>query len=228
MYLWNIREQSLAALEGSLKREYAIVEECLTLIEKYSNRFKEYMYDDANYSEFALACHLSLNRVHHLAQGALTLILDGLMLELFSLLRTLVEGSQTVAYLSEDLKRAEKLLSDNPPTTGKIASEIKTEKAHEQELNKLAHGLKSFINDTYTHFSLRVGTRFPLELSYSQEELKRSLHALYCHLCSTIIYTQRCVVLIDPTDVYFQLELELFLAQAKGSFDDLFTAEKPL
>lgn len=107
MYLWNIREQSLKALEGPLKQEYALTEECLTLIEKYSNRFKEYTQNDKNHKELALVCHLLLNRVYHLAHGTLSLLLDGLMLESFSLLRTLVEGSQTIAYVSEDPKRAE-------------------------------------------------------------------------------------------------------------------------
>src|SRR5437868_4585566 len=96
MELWKVRGQSLAALEGNLKREYELLEECLALIKKYIKRFRQYAINDQIHKELAAVCFHLLIRVHHLAHGVLSLALDGLMLESFSLLRTLVEGAQMI------------------------------------------------------------------------------------------------------------------------------------
>lgn len=108
----------------------------------------EYEAQSAN-STYARVCGLTLLKGKNLAQGSLSLVLDGLGQECGALLRPLIEYAELLTYLNQNPAEAENAAANDLPKAGVRAKTI----------SATSQGLREHLNEhashsSYSHYSL--------------------------------------------------------------------------
>ena len=141
--MWNYREQSLAALEGALRDEAALIRDGLDLV----NTCIKLLAAEPQDGPYARIYALILVKAKHFAFACFTLTLDGLSQESGALLRLWIEAIELLHYLNADPAppgRFEEFWLRKLPSAGNIAKAIG---GHFQSL-------RSQLSSTASHFSV--------------------------------------------------------------------------
>ena len=132
MDIWNVRNQALAALDTDLKQEkelldegFLLLEQCIELLCSYTDD------DDQDKATFIAYCCAALVKARRLALSSYSLCLDGLAFEAGALMRTLIEGWQTLIFFRLDPQRIKLAVDEKMPTAGEIAQKIDDENHNE-------------------------------------------------------------------------------------------------
>jgi len=137
--LWDTRTRAMSANESKLQEEAATVYQAFSLLDEMLVIFHS---EDTTFCRVA---GLTLLKARNLAQGILSLSLDGLAQEAGALLRPLIECIELIEYFRKDPKRMDEALESRLPSAGEIGKRI------HGEFQKL----RAYLNDHASHFSLK-------------------------------------------------------------------------
>ncbi len=135
--LWDTRTRAMSANESKLQEEAATVYQAFSLLDEMLVIFHS---EDTTFCRVA---GLTLLKARNLAQGILSLSLDGLAQEAGALLRPLIECLELVTYFYLNPQRVEEVLEDRLPSAGEIGKRI-----HGKFQN-----LRNYLNEHASHFS---------------------------------------------------------------------------
>lgn len=145
MDLWQTRSLSWSYLNDQHPSRVSVVlsafdqiDQCIDELERLSNE-----------STMARACGLTLLKGKNLAQGSLSLVLEGLGQESGALLRPMIECVELLTYLRQYPEKAEDAVQNALPKAGKRAKAIEG----------IYQGLREHLNEhashsSYSHFAL--------------------------------------------------------------------------
>ena len=204
MNLWNTRNQSLSALENSLRQEAQVIEEAFALIDECINRFQQI----SATSQFSRVCGLTLIKARNLALGCYSLCLDGLAQEAGAILRPLLETTELLAYFREGPSRVELAIDGKLPPAGKIAKTIESD----------FKDLRDYFNRHASHFgfsfeSLRHVVNFRdfswiTAQSYDEHVLRTNLGTVFAFLVSVAFEGANCLSVAGSLDNNFADRIE--------------------
>ena len=117
---WRVREQSLAQLEGPLRRFSGAIDECFAVLDAALEEFA----GRANEDSFMFFCGVTATKARRLAWGYLSLALDGLSADAPILLRPLLEAFELLVYFEQDPSRIAEAREDRLPSPGNVAKAI--------------------------------------------------------------------------------------------------------
>ena len=137
--LWNAREASWDYLNSKHPSRVAVVFRTFALIDQCISEYET----KAPADTFARICGLTLLKGKNLAQGSLSLILDGLGQESGALLRPWVEYIELLTYLRTFPEEAERAAENDLPSAGKRAMKIEG----------IYQGLREHLNENASHSS---------------------------------------------------------------------------
>lgn len=135
--LWKTREEALAALEGPLRQEAAMLQDAFALMDECIARL---LTRDTKYTR---VCAITMIKARNLELGCYSLALDGLAQEGGALFRLVVETLELLIYFWKDPARMGEAIEGNLPPAGKIA----------QKIEGNLKGLRDFLNSHASHFS---------------------------------------------------------------------------
>ena len=135
--LWKTREEALAALEGPLLQEAAMLQDAFALMDECIARL---LTRDTKYTR---VCAITMIKARNLELGCYSLALDGLAQEGGALFRPVVETLELLIYFWKDPARVDEAIEGNLPPAGKIA----------QKIEGNLKGLRDFLNSHASHFS---------------------------------------------------------------------------
>ena len=176
--MWSTREESLKALNTTLKAEADLIYEGFKIIEKISQKLSS-ISDSTGYSR---VCGLVLIKGRNLCQGMFSLSLEGLAQESGALLRPTIECFELLEYFNQEPNRIEKIFKGKLPTAGEISKEIKGKfKDLRGYLNAHASHL-SIGKESMVHLINWSEGSFKTKQTYSEKVLKINLSMLFCFL----------------------------------------------
>ena len=118
--LWQTRSQSWAYLSAQHPSRVAVVLRSFELIDRCVD---EYEATSAS-NTYSRVCGLTLLKAKNLAQGSLSLVLDGLGQEAGALLRPMIEYTELLTYLRTFPEKADKVAENTLPSAGQRAKAI--------------------------------------------------------------------------------------------------------
>jgi hypothetical protein len=143
--LWAARAAALEYLENQRQDQLAILSQTFGLIDQCVDAYESL----ANTDAYARICGLTLLKAKHLAQGAYSLVLDGLGQESGALLRPFIEYVELLTYLRENPAMAARAAENDLPKAGERAKAISGKfKDFRSHLNSHAS------HSAYSHYSL--------------------------------------------------------------------------
>lgn len=135
--LWKTREEALAALEGSLRQEAAILQDAFTLMD---GCIAQLLARDTKYTR---VCAITMIKARNLELGCYSLALDALAQEGGALFRLVVETLELLVYFWKDPARVDEAIEGTLPSAGKIA----------QKIEGNLKGLRDFLNSHACKFA---------------------------------------------------------------------------
>ncbi len=143
--IWDAREQSWNHLTAHHPSRVAVLLQTFELIDQCVAEYEA----ESNNSTYARVCGLTLLKGKNLAQGSLSLVLDGLGQESGALLRPLIEYAELLTYLNQNPEQAENAAVNDLPKAGVRAKAISgTSQGLREHLNEHAS------HSSYSHYSL--------------------------------------------------------------------------
>lgn len=136
--LWEVRQQSILALDGELKPLGAMIAEALDLIDGCALRLEDLK------EPSGLVCALVLAKARNLAVGCYSLSLDALGQEGGALFRPLIECLEMLTYFKLEPRRIDEALEDRLPSAGVIA----------QQIGGSFKNLRAYLNSHASHLSI--------------------------------------------------------------------------
>jgi len=188
--MWNTtREESLKALNTTLKDEGDLIYEGFEIIEEIAQKLSGI----SDSSSFSRVCGLVLIKGRNLCQGLFGLALEGLAQESGALLRPTIECFELLEYFYQDPKRIEKALKGKLPSAGEIAQKIKGKfKDLRNHLNVHASHL-SIAPESMVHLINWNEGSFKIKQVYSESVLKTNLSTLFCFLFFLCTSAAKCL-----------------------------------
>lgn len=143
--LWLAREKSWGYLNNDHPSRVSVVLNTFDLIDRCVDEYEA----ASSTNTYARICGLTLLKGKNLAQGSLSLILDGLGQESGALLRPLIEYIELLTYLRKFPDQANRAAQNDLPSAGKRATDI----------GGIYKGLREHLNEhashsAYSHYSL--------------------------------------------------------------------------
>jgi hypothetical protein len=185
--LWEVRQQSILALDGELRPFGSMIAEALDLIDTCALRL------EALKEPSGLVCALVLVKARNLAIGCYSLSLDALGQEGGALFRPLIECLEMLAYFRLDPQRIDEAIEDRLPSAGDIARHI----------DGGFRSLRTYLNSHASHLSVHPeamkhlidvrGGRLRLVQAHSIAVLRQNLGTLLVALTWLAIEALNCL-----------------------------------
>ncbi|SRR6266571_1201070 len=206
--LWKTREEALAALEGPLLQEAAILQDAFALMDECIARL---LTRDTKYTR---VCAITMIKARNLELGCYSLALDGLAQEGGALFRPVVETMELLIYFWKDPARVDEAIEGNLPPAGKIA----------QKIEGNLKGLRDFLNSHASHFSFtyeslqHIADLQNLDWKVTQPHNDNVLRQNLLFIFLTLLYIVKmgacCLSMEDPLTPAFADSIDT--AQEKG------------
>jgi len=139
MTLWATRDESLQALDTTLRREAQVLAECFALLDDAITRL-ESLKDE---TMFTRAAAVVLVKARNLGLACYSLALDGLGQEGGAVFRPLVEALELLTYFRLDPQRAALAVDGTLPRAGEIARAVEG----------TFRGIRDYLNTHASHFA---------------------------------------------------------------------------
>ncbi len=195
MGIWNIRNQALYALASELQQEKEVLEETFALFDVIVERFYDVYLQSNEKKVFAAVCCQTLLKLQRYALGTYSLYLDSLELEAGSLMRSLVEGWQLLIYFRLEPTRTEKVIFQNLPNMGTVASEI-DDKLHD-EIKETLRQMKNHFSENSSHFSLKEQAIRPIGRIFVNDIFWNQIRLLYIVIAQILSEASKCFSIIS-------------------------------
>jgi hypothetical protein len=173
--MWIIRNNSIKALETSLKNEGDIIFSGFSLIDDIIKIF-ESLSNKNLYPEF---CGITILKGKRFCLSLFELLLNGFGQEAGAILRPTIETIELLNYIRSDLSRLHEVSENKLPSAGKRAKLIngKLKKIREYLNTNASHF--SFTPDSIQHLYDLKNDKFKLETEYNETVFKTNLSIIY-------------------------------------------------
>ncbi len=206
--LWKTREEALAALEGPLRQEAAMLQDVFALTDEC---IAHLLTQD---TKFTRVCAITMIKARNLELGCYSLALDGLAQEGGALFRLVVETLELLTYFWKDPARVDKAIEGNLPPAGKIA----------QKIEGNLKGLREFLNTHASHFSFTYESLqhiadfqyfdWKVTQPHNDNVLRQNLLFIFLTLLSIVKTGACCLSMEEPLSSAFADSIDT--AQEKG------------
>lgn len=212
--LWQTRSQSWAYLNAQHPSRVAVVLRTFELIDRCVEEYEVH----SSSSTYSRICGLTLLKAKSLAQGSLSLILDGLGQEAGALLRPMIEYTELMTYLRMFPEKAEKAAENSLPSAGQRAKAIGgIYKDFREHLNEHA------AHSSYSHFALSHLLTSGLSFRKLQEFVPHVLETNFRDFTVQLqLMLQQGVLALEPTPSPKLMELAVAADRLKTRMLDVF------
>lgn len=177
-HLWSAREEALLHLRERHPSRVAVLDRTFELLDDCIEAFEL----SEQQTLYPRVCGLCLLKATNLAQGALSLVLDGLGQEAGALMRPMIEYIELITYFRLNPEMTEKAMDNDIPKAGERARAIGSiYKDFRQHLNREASH-SSFSKHSIAHLFEPDTLRFKKRQRMAPAVLERNLRDLVVQL----------------------------------------------